>query len=55
MQYKYYKNIKSSLDCLYLNLNPTKIEFELKKPNPSSTRVLKMIVQAHSNIGLVQV
>ena len=49
MHYKYYKNIKSSSN---LSLSPTQIELELRKPNQNPTKVLKMIVQAHSNFEL---
>ena len=39
-------------DCSTLSLNPTQIEFRLKKHNSNSIRVLKMIVQTRPNVGL---
>ena len=42
-------------DCSTLSLNPTKIEFRLKKHNSNSIQVLKMIVQTRPNVGLDRV
>ena len=52
MHHRYYKNIKLSAGCLNLTLSPIQIELKLKKPNSSLIQLLKMIVQASSNLEL---